>query len=108
MTDGGFPYSDIHGSKPACGSPWLFAAYHVLHRLLVPRHSPYALSSLTLNCFDILASAASLLRVVQSAYWSIASFTMLVVPCIHPKSLRNFSGSVLRNLRSLVFLVTRF
>ena len=47
MTDGGFPHSDIHGSKPACGSPWLFAAYHVLHRLLVPRHSPYALSSLT-------------------------------------------------------------
>ena len=30
-----------------CFSPQLFAAYHVLHRLLVPRHSPYALSSLT-------------------------------------------------------------
>ena len=29
-----------------CSSPQLFAAYHVLHRLLVPRHSPYALSSL--------------------------------------------------------------
>ena len=26
-----------------CSSPQLFAAYHVLHRLLVPRHSPYAL-----------------------------------------------------------------
>ena len=30
-----------------CSSPQLFAAYHVLRRLLVPRHSPYALSSLT-------------------------------------------------------------
>ena len=30
-----------------CSSPQLFAAYHVLLRLLVPRHSPYALSSLT-------------------------------------------------------------
>ena len=30
-----------------CSSPWLIAAYHVLHRLLVPRHSPYDLSSLT-------------------------------------------------------------
>ena len=30
-----------------CSSSQLFAAYHVLHRLLVPRHSPYALSSLT-------------------------------------------------------------
>ena len=25
------------------GSPWLFAAYHVFHRLLVPRHPPCAL-----------------------------------------------------------------
>src|SRR2546427_11029309 len=29
------------------GSPELFAASHVLHRLLAPRHPPYALSSLT-------------------------------------------------------------
>jgi hypothetical protein len=47
MTCGGFPHSEIPGSKPACGSPGLIAACHVLHRLLVPRHSPYALSSLT-------------------------------------------------------------
>ena len=43
---GGLPHSDIHGSKPARGSPWLFAACHVLHRLLVPRHPPNALISL--------------------------------------------------------------
>jgi hypothetical protein len=46
ITSGGFPHSDIHGSMPACGSPWLFAACHVLRRLLVPRHPPYALYSL--------------------------------------------------------------
>jgi hypothetical protein len=45
----GFPHSEIHGSKPVCGSPWLIAAYHVLHRLLAPRHSPPALSSLIAN-----------------------------------------------------------
>ncbi len=45
----GFPHSDILGSKPVCGSPKLFAAYHVLHRLLAPRHSPHALSSLTIR-----------------------------------------------------------
>ncbi len=45
----GFPHSDISGSKPACGSPKLFAACHVLHRLLAPRHPPYALSSLTIK-----------------------------------------------------------
>ena len=42
----GFPHSDIPGSKPVCGSPRLIAAYHVLHRLLVPRHPPCALSNL--------------------------------------------------------------
>ena len=41
----GFPHSDIHGSKDICSSPWLFAAYHVLHRLSVPRHPPCALNA---------------------------------------------------------------
>ena len=49
MTQGGLPHSEIAGSKPVCGSPTLIAADHVLHRLLAPRHSPYALSSLTIN-----------------------------------------------------------
>ena len=43
----GFPHSDISGSKGICPSPKLFAAYHVFHRLLVPRHPPYALISIT-------------------------------------------------------------
>src|ERR1700690_2272934 len=45
----GFPHSEIPGSKPVCGSPGLIAAYRVLHRLLAPRHPPYALSSLTIK-----------------------------------------------------------
>lgn len=47
ITRKGFPHSDILGSKLVCSSPRLIAAYRVLHRLLAPRHSPYALSSLT-------------------------------------------------------------
>ena len=43
----GFPHSEISGSMDICSSPKLFAAYHVFHRLLVPRHPPCALSSLT-------------------------------------------------------------
>src|SRR5205085_11102880 len=39
----GLPHSDIHGSKGARPSPQLFAACHVLHRLLAPRHPPDAL-----------------------------------------------------------------
>ena len=47
MTRAGLPHSEIPGSKVICTSPRLIAAYHVLHRLLVPRHSPCALCSLT-------------------------------------------------------------
>jgi hypothetical protein len=43
---GGFPHSEIPGSKPARGSPGLFAACYVLHRLSVPRHPPNALLAL--------------------------------------------------------------
>ena len=43
----GFPHSEIPGSKPACDSPRHIGAYPVLLRLLVPRHSPYALNNLT-------------------------------------------------------------
>ena len=43
----GFPHSEISGSLDICSSPKLFAAYHVFHRLLVPRHPPYALISIT-------------------------------------------------------------
>ena len=42
-----FPHSDISGSQDMCSSPKLFAAYHVFHRLLVPRHPPCALTTLT-------------------------------------------------------------
>ena len=45
----GFPHSDIRGSTIARISPRLFAACHVLHRLLAPRHPPNALVTLTLT-----------------------------------------------------------
>ena len=43
---GGFPHSEIPGSKPARGSPGLIATCYVLHRLSVPRHPPNALLAL--------------------------------------------------------------
>jgi hypothetical protein len=46
---GGLPHSETHGSTPARGSPWLFAACCVLHRLSVPRHPPDALLTLDLS-----------------------------------------------------------
>ena len=47
ITVSGFPHSDICGSRDMCSSPQLFAACHVLLRLPVPRHPPYALIHLT-------------------------------------------------------------
>ena len=45
----GFPHSEISGSKCIGNSPELIAAYHVLHRLSVPRHPPNALVVLDLT-----------------------------------------------------------
>ena len=62
ITSGAFPHSDIRGSTVVCTSPQLFAAYHVLHRLLLPRHSPCALLCLTFR-LSFSSMTASLLLV---------------------------------------------
>ena len=60
----GFPHSEISGSMDICSSPKLFAAYHVFHRLLVPRHPPCALLRLTFPrpLFQAAASCPSSVR----------------------------------------------
>ena len=65
MTEGssaGFPHSDISGSMDICSSPKLFAAYHVFHRLLVPRHPPCALLRLTITYIALYVSVGSIFR----------------------------------------------
>lgn len=53
---GGFPHSEIAGSKGASASPALIAACHVLHRLSTPRHPSEALQRLIVSqqnsCID--------------------------------------------------------
>ena len=77
----GFPHSEIHGSKDICSSPWLFAACRVLHRLLMPRHSPCALISLTY-----------LLGQLHSCSQNYAGFTEVFAKCCFtlkvPQSIR--------------------
>ena len=53
----GFPHSEICGSMDICSLPQLIAAYHVFHRLLVPRHPPCALLRLTSSQSAPLCSA---------------------------------------------------
>ena len=64
-----FPHSEISGSMDICSSPKLFAAYHVFHRLLVPRHPPCALSSLT-SCISA-AGTAFIRRCIALHPWSL-------------------------------------
>ena len=69
VSSAGFPHSDISGSLDMCSSPKLFAAYHVFHRLLVPRHPPCALSSLT-SCISA-AGTAFIRRCIALHPWSL-------------------------------------
>ncbi len=72
----GFPHSDICGSRCICHSPQLFAACHVLLRLLMPRHSPCALYSLT-----ICDSSRTVLRIMQALqkFLRYRSFTLISI-----------------------------
>ena len=63
---GGFPHSDTCGSMDICSSPQLFAAYHVLHRLLVPRHPPCALKHISLLTIRSVAAPSDTLQ-----QWSV-------------------------------------
>ena len=65
----GFPHSEIPGSMLMCSSPRLIAACHVLHRLLMPRHSPCALSSLTFveQPFSCSLSSYRHFRIMQAS-----------------------------------------
>ena len=64
----GLPHSEIPGSMDICSSPRLIAACHVLLRLLMPRHSPCALSSLTYRRFhsDLSENSWFSLRIMQA------------------------------------------
>ena len=75
-----FPHSDISGSMAMCASPKLFAAYHVLHRLPVPRHSPHALTCLTfmivafLLFLEVFISKVFLFSIFDSYFLLVFSF----------------------------------
>ena len=85
---GGFPHSDICGSMDICSSPQLFAAYHVLHRLLVPRHPPCALSCLTFPVLIAFKTGGSLAVSFHRVYNVMSSY------CFDSLSLKDNSSDV--------------
>ena len=68
----GFPHSEISGSTDICSSPKLIAACHVLRRLLMPRHSPCALYSLTCSRCGSLCALLTDLRLRDSVLLNYA------------------------------------
>ena len=91
----GLLHSDICGSLYACYSPQLFAAYHVLRRLSMPRHSPYALCALP---FELCASLFS----IQNCYPTILIIKLVVfLICIYFSSLFNFQVPYCKPLKGL-------
>ena len=59
IKNSGFPHSEISGSKLTYSSPKHIGVSTVLHRLLVPRHSPRALINLTVSVFKPLSVSNS-------------------------------------------------
>ena len=56
----GFPHSEISGSKLFIQLPEAYRRYHVLLRLLMPRHPSAALNSLITRSFVAITSPTSL------------------------------------------------
>ena len=91
---GVLPHSEISGSTLICSSPKLFAACRVLHRLLMPRHSPCALFSLTYLRLFLLTSSLELCRLNRSLHKIVfTQFRKIKVPHFLLFKLRPFSRS---------------
>ena len=80
-----FPHSEIHGSRLICSSPWLIAACHVFLRLLMPRHSPYALVCLDsfYISFDISPwfSIQELLSTLKNSVFRFVYLAIFTITC---------------------------
>ena len=105
VSSAGFPHSDISGSLDMCSSPKLFAAYHVFHRLPVPRHSPCALVRLTFQTFswNIWYPLDSLLptKIIVTLPFEIAIFLKKELTIIFVSQLLfSFQGTSLKVLSS--------
>ncbi len=85
----GFPHSEIHGSMSAFDYPWHIADRCVLRRLLVPRHSPCTLCSLTCDL-----SFFTRRKFVDLPFFGSSSFTSCFASL---SSLFSFQGTLERN-----------
>ena len=94
-------HSEIFGLMFVCNYPKLIAAYHVLHRLLVPRHPPCALI-----CFKNFYSRLN--RLIFPYYLNIdrGSIPKIAFP-ICQRTLSFHSYTLVYSLTTLRYLWTR-
>ena len=90
----GFPHSEIHGSMSAFDYPWHIADRCVLRRLLVPRHSPCTLCSLTCDL-----SFFTRRKFVDLPFFGSSSFTSCFASL---SSLFSFQGTLRRDFSLMV------
>ena len=79
----GLPHSDICASTVMCTSTQLFAACHVLLRLLMPRHSPCALISFFLRFLNLF---------IAFVIFFILTFAFLLPYAIFNQLLPSYDG----------------
>ena len=98
-----FPHSEISGSLAMCAYPKLIAAYHVLHRLLMPRHSPCALCSLTFTRLLYLITSSTVKSIHSRTQVLFISYLSCFLVLSYIK-LRNLS---VKNFQSFAFNITK-
>ena len=95
----GLPHSVICGSKLMCSSPQLIAACHDLRRLLMPRHPPCALFSLTYSGsrFENYADSTSGFEIIDVTLF--LRFSLCCLACFLIISIVQFSRCSFRHIR---------
>ena len=77
ISPGGLPHSGILGLTFALNYPRLIAEFYALHRLLVPRHPPCALCSLT-HLSTLLNAGGGRVAAIEFRNGSLRVFFALV------------------------------
>ena len=98
-----FPHSEISGSLAMCAYPKLIAAYHVLHRLLMPRHSPCALCSLTFTRLLYLITSSTMKSIHSRTQVLFISY----LSCFLVLSYIKLSNLSVKNFQSFAFNITK-
>ena len=95
----GLPHSVICGSRLMCSSPQLIAACHDLRRLLMPRHPPCALFSLTYSGsrFENYADSTSGFEIIDVTLF--LRFSLCCLACFLIISIVQFSRCSFRHIR---------